>query len=142
MSERILFPDIESTLTAYLTTELTAASDTAEVVTIVPDPRPARWVRVYRADRRRRMDREDDQGCRGPQLIIDRPRVVFECYDGGGAAAELAALVRAILAAAAPGYLGAVWCDFIDDAGVVRDVDPATSEPRQVITADLYVRGT
>ena len=41
------------------------------------------------------MDREDEQGSRGPQLILDRPRVVFECYDTGGGAAELAALVRA-----------------------------------------------
>ncbi|MBH0777002.1 hypothetical protein [Nocardia bovistercoris] len=142
MNERILFPDIEEALVAYLVTELAAASDSAEVTTVVPDPRPARWVRVRRDDRRRRMDREDDQGSRGPRLILDRPRVVFECYADGGAAADLAALVRAILAGASPGYIGTVWCDFIDDAGVVSEIDPATSEPRQVITADLCVRGT
>ncbi|MGW4364624.1 hypothetical protein ACWEKT_03180 [Nocardia takedensis] len=142
MTERIVFPDIEATLVDYLATELSALSDTAEVVTVVPEPRPARMVRVVRDDRKRRMDREDKVGSRGPQLILDRPRVVFECTDDGGAAAALTSTVRAILSAAAPGYLGAVWCDHIDDAGVENDTDPATSAPRQVVTADLYVRGT
>ncbi|MGN2635336.1 hypothetical protein ACTD5D_03895 [Nocardia takedensis] len=142
MSERIVYPDIESTLVDYLSAELAGIPDSAEIATVVADPRPPRLVRVRRDDRRRRMDREDEQGSRGPQLILDRPRVVFECYDTGGGAAELAALVRAVLAGAAPGYLGPVWCDSIADAGVVNEIDPASSEPRQVITADLIVRGT
>ncbi|WP_141808245.1 hypothetical protein [Nocardia bhagyanarayanae] len=99
-------------------------------------------VRVSRNDRKKRVDREDREGLRGPNLILDRPRMVLECYDDGGAAATLAGIVRAILAAASPGYLGTVWCDHIDDVGVENDTDPATSAPRQIITADLYVRGS
>lgn len=141
MTERIVFPDIEKTLVDYLTAELAAASDTAKVVSRVPEPRPARMVRVTRNDRKRRNDREDEHGSRGPNLILDRPRVVLECTDDAGAAAGLAALVRAILAGAAPGYLGPVWCDYLEDVGIENDTDPATAAPRQVIIADLYVRG-
>ncbi|CAM4498787.1 hypothetical protein NONI108955_36370 [Nocardia ninae] len=142
MTERIVYPDIEKTLVDYLTTQLTAASDTAKAVTRVPDPRPTRMVRVTRNDRRLRRDREDREGQRGPNLILDRPRVVLECTDDAGTAAGLAGLVRAILASAAPGYLGTVWCDHIEDVGVENDTDPETAAPRQVIVADLFVRGT
>ncbi|WP_051407499.1 hypothetical protein [Nocardia sp. CNY236] len=142
MTERIVFPDIEKTLVDYLSAELAALSDTAAVVTRVPDPAPARMVRVVRDDRKPRLDREDEQGQRGPHLILDRPRVQFECTDDSDDAAGLASVVRAILAGASPGYLGAVWCDYIAEAGVENDTDPATDAPRQVITADLTVRGS
>lgn len=142
MTERIVFPDIETTLVAYLTTELAAVSDSAQVVTRVPEPRPARMVRVARDDRKGRMDREDREGFRGSYLIIDRPRVVLECTDDSGAAAGLVSVVRSILTAASPGYLGTVWCDRIEDVGVENETDPATAVPRYVITADMYVRGT
>ncbi|MFD4459799.1 hypothetical protein [Nocardia sp. NPDC058480] len=66
----------------------------------------------------------------------------FECSDAAGTAAELLAVVRSILTAAAPGYIGPVWCDHIDDAGVENESDPATAAPRYVLLADLYVRGT
>ncbi|QIS16580.1 hypothetical protein [Nocardia arthritidis] len=141
MTERIAYPDIEKTLVDYLTTQLAASSDTAKVVTRVPDPRPSRMVRVVRNDRKLRADREDREGRRGPHLIFDHPRVVFECTDNSGGAAALAALIRAILAGAAPGYLGSVWCDYIEDVGVESDTDPATATPRQTVTADLIVRG-
>ncbi|MBF6357671.1 hypothetical protein IU449_24505 [Nocardia higoensis] len=139
--ERIEFPDIEQTLVGYLSTQLAALSDTAAVVTRVPDPRPVRMVRVVRNDRKRREDVEDREGRRGTHLILDRPRVVIECTDDAGAAAALASRVRAILSGAAPGYLGAVWCDHLEDVGVENDTDPATDAPRQVIVADLIVRG-
>ncbi|WP_109527984.1 hypothetical protein [Nocardia aurea] len=139
--ERIVFPDIEQTLVDYLTTQLTAASDTAEVLTQVPSPRPVRMVRVVRNDRKRRLDVEDREGRRGAHLILDRPRVVIECTDDAGGAAELVGLVRAVLTAAAPGYLGDVWCDYIEDVGIENDTDPATDAPRQVLIADLIVRG-
>lgn len=142
MHERILFPDIEQTLVDYLAAQLAAVSDTATVVVKVPDPRPSRMVRVTRNDRKARVDVEDREGRRSAQLILDRPRVVFECTDDVGAAANLAALVRSILSAAAPGYLGTVWCDQIEDAGMENDTDPATAAPRYTLVADLIVRGT
>ncbi|MEU4414432.1 hypothetical protein [Nocardia salmonicida] len=142
MNERILFPDIEQTLVDYLTTQLAAVSDTATVVSRVPDPRPARMVRVARNDRKARVDVEDREGRRSAHLVLDRPRVVLECTDDAGAAANLAALVRSILSAAAPGYLGTVWCDQVEDAGMENDTDPVTAAPRYTLVADLIVRGT
>ncbi|MFI9506958.1 hypothetical protein [Nocardia sp. NPDC052566] len=141
MTERIVFPDIEKTLVEFLTTELTTLHDTAKVVTKVPDPRPARMVRVVRNDRRIRMDREDREGRRGASLAMDRPRVVFECSDDSGSGAELLALVRAIVTAAAPGYLGTVWCDYIEDAGEDNITETATAAPRHAFIADMIVRG-
>ncbi|MFE6863631.1 hypothetical protein [Nocardia sp. NPDC057668] len=142
MPEKVVFPDIEKTLVDYLTAQLAAAADTADVVTRIPDPRPARMVRVTRNDRKLRNDVEDREGIRGPRLILDRPRVVIECSDSAGSGSALAESVRAILSAAAPGYLGTVWCDSIEDLGVENDTDPATADPRYVIIADLCVRGT
>ncbi|MFD4432360.1 hypothetical protein [Nocardia sp. NPDC058497] len=142
MSERILFSDIELTLVDFLSVELATVSDTATVVSRVPDPRPSRMVRVTRNDRKARVDVEDREGRRSAQLILDRPRVVLECTDDAGAAANLAALVRSILRSAAPGYLGTVWCDQVEDAGMENDTDPATAAPRYTLVADLIVRGT
>lgn len=141
MTERIVYPDIEKTLVEYLTAQLAAASDTAKVATRIPDPRPPRMVRVVRNDRILRQDVEDREGRRGPDLILDRPRVVVECTDDSGVAADLAALIRGILSAAAPGYLGTVWCEYIEDVGLQNDTDPATAAPRHAIIADLIVRG-
>ncbi|MFI5781105.1 hypothetical protein [Nocardia sp. NPDC051570] len=142
MPEKIVYPDIEKTLADYLSTQLAALSDGAKVVIRMPESRPSRVVRVIRNDRKLRSDKEDFQGLRGPERIIDRPRVVFECYDDAGAAAELAGKVRTILATIAPGYIGPVWCDYIEDVGVENVTDPVTAAPRYLITADLYVRGT
>ncbi|WP_052313568.1 hypothetical protein [Nocardia thailandica] len=142
MGERIALPDVESALVDYLTVELAAASDSAAVTTSVPEPRPARMVRVTRNDRKARVDVEDREGRRGSQLILDRPRVVLECTDDAGNAAGLAALVRGIVTAAAPGYIGSVWCDHVEDAGMENDTDPVTAAQRYTIVTDLIVRGT
>lgn len=141
MFEKIVFPDIEKVLVDFLSAQLAAVADTAVVVTKVPDSRPTRMVRVVRDDRKVRLDSEDREKRRGSHLVLDRARIVFECTDDDGNAAGLAALVRGILNAAAPGYVGTVWCDYFEDAGVENDTDPATAAPRYSFTADLIVRG-
>ncbi|MFI1915930.1 hypothetical protein [Nocardia sp. NPDC020380] len=141
MLEQIVFSDIEKALVDYLTSKLSALSDNAKVVARVPDPRPVRMVRVIRNDRKARFDAEDREGRRGAHLILDRPRVVFECTDDGGGAAGLASLVRSFVNSAAPGYIGSVWCDHVEDAGQENDTDPVTAAPRYSIVADLIVRG-
>ncbi|QLY30836.1 hypothetical protein [Nocardia huaxiensis] len=141
MLEKIEFSDIEKSLVDFLVVQMSASSDTAQVVTRIPDVRPKRMVRVSRNDRKARIDVEDREGRRGSQLILDRPRVVFECTDDAGNAAGLAALVRAIVNAAAPGYIGTVWCDHVEDAGEENDTDPVTAAPRYTIVTDLIVRG-
>ncbi|WP_431953974.1 hypothetical protein [Nocardia lijiangensis] len=142
MNERISFADIELELVDFLSARLSAAADNATVVTRVPEPRPARMVRVVRDDRRSRLDADDPESSLGSRLILDRPRVVLECTDDAGAAAGLAALVRSVLSSAAPGYLGTVWCDRLTDVGMQNDTDPVTAAPRYTIVTDLVVRGT
>ncbi|MFE2956580.1 hypothetical protein [Nocardia tengchongensis] len=142
MVETILFPDIEKTLVDFLTTKFVAGGDSSKIFTKAPDPRPARAVRVVRNDRKARLDVEDREGRRGAHLILDRPRVVFECTDDAGGAADLAAKVRGIINAAAPGYIGSVWCDYIEDVGEENDTDPVTAAPRYTVVTDLIVRGT
>ncbi|WP_433598188.1 hypothetical protein ACQPXH_20725 [Nocardia sp. CA-135953] len=142
MVEQIVFADIEKALVTFLTAKLAAVSDSAVVVTKVPESRPARMVRVSRNDRKARVDVEDREGRRGAQLVLDRPRVLFECFDDAGNAAGLAALVRGVVNAAAPGRIGTVWCDHVEDAGEENDTDPVTAAPRYTIVTDLIVRGT
>ena len=101
MVEEIFFSDIEKAVVDLLVARLGGSPGATTVVTKVPDPRPSRMVRVIRNDRKARLDVEDREGRRGAQLILDRPRVVFECTDDAGGAAELAATVRGIVNAAA-----------------------------------------
>ncbi|MGX1804690.1 hypothetical protein ACWIGI_03170 [Nocardia sp. NPDC055321] len=142
MTEQIYFADVVGILAVHLRAQLLELSDPAAVVTKVFEPRPARMVQITRNDRKARVDIEDREGRRGAHLILDRPRIVFECTDDAGNAAELAALVRSIVNAAAPGYIGPVWCDHIEDAGMENDTDPVTAAPRYTIVTDLIVRGT
>ncbi|MFE3191650.1 hypothetical protein ACFXHA_21750 [Nocardia sp. NPDC059240] len=142
MGERILFAGIEAALVDFLSPRLAESAGAAVPVLMrIPDPRPSRFVRVSRNDRKGRLDVEDQVGSRGANLILDRPRVVFECVDDSGGAADLAAKVRSIINAAAPGYLGTVWCDYVADAGEENDIDPVTAAPRYTIVTDLIVRG-
>ncbi|MFD4443427.1 hypothetical protein ACFWPK_26990 [Nocardia sp. NPDC058519] len=142
MNERISFPDVEATLVSFVAGELAELADSAQVVTRVPDPRPARMVRVRRDDRKWRDDCDLSETRRRQNSITDQSRVVLECSDEAGEAGVLAGRVRSILSAASPGYLGSVWCDHIDDIGVENDADPETSAPRLTVVADIYVRGT
>ncbi|GAB2525462.1 hypothetical protein [Nocardia heshunensis] len=141
MPERVIFSDIEKVLVDFLSAKLAAVSDSASVVIKAPDPRPTRMVRVARNDRKKRLDVEDREGRRGAQLVLDRPRLVLECADDAGGAAELASKIRSIMNAAAPGYIGTVWCDRVEDVGLENDTDPVTAAPRYTIVTDLIVRG-
>jgi hypothetical protein len=126
----ILFADIEAPLADRMGTDLLAQGDTAPVVIGVPDPRPSRFVRLVRV------------GGSQSNLVTDRPRIVFECWSTVGVdAAALAALVRALVNALAPGYVGAVWVDRVIDIGVAYSPDPQTGTPRYLVTAELHVRG-
>ncbi|WP_159844916.1 hypothetical protein [Nocardia sp. CY41] len=130
MTELFAFPDIEAELVGWLTALLAEMDDSAVVGTKVPNPLPQRLVRLVRAGGAQR------------NLVTDAPRVVFECWDGDEvAAAQLARTVRALLWAAAPGRIGAIWCNKIVDAGLVPSPDPDTGTPRYLITAELHVSG-
>ncbi|MFE3229568.1 hypothetical protein [Nocardia sp. NPDC059228] len=141
LDEQIIFSSIEAALVDFLTSRLIEPSSSVTVATRTPEPRPSRMVRVSRNDRKYLLDLEDYPSRRGANRILDRPRVVFECFDDSGDAVELASKVRGIINAAAPGYIGTVWCDYVEDVGEENDTDPVTAAPRYTIVTDLIVRG-
>ncbi|MET7752310.1 MULTISPECIES: hypothetical protein [Actinomycetes] len=128
----VIFPDIETEICGWLGQQLRDRGDTARVVTKVPTTRPARFVRLVRAGGTQR------------DLITDRPRIVFECWDSAGdiAASDLARLVRALVTGAAPGWIGTAWCDKAVDAGMAFLPDLASGTPRYLVTIELHITGS
>lgn len=130
MMEPIAFDDIEVAFADYLASMLSDHGEDIPVLLAVPAERPTRFVRLVRV------------GGSTSNLITDRPRVVFECWDTLGVnAAALARIVRALVGACAPGFVGSVWVDKSRDLGVVYSPDPDTGIPRYLVTAELYVTG-
>lgn len=128
MTEVIAFPDVEALLVADLTAELTARSDTADVATFIPNPRPARLVRVMRA------------GGPGLDIVRDAPTVIFDCWGTDETdAADLCRLVRALVWSL-PARDGSVF-RVREFAGPSNFPDPASANPRYRFTASLHTRG-
>lgn len=126
----VLFSDIEVALADYLAAALADRSVTLPVQMEVPNPRPDRFVRLVRV------------GGTQSNLVTDRPRIVFECWDTlGVGAANLAGLVRALVSAPVPGYVSGVWVDKVIDMGLAFSPDPDTNLPRYLVTAELHVIG-
>lgn len=129
--EVVVFGDIEVALADHLAAVLAERNADAPVFVKVPTVRPTRYVRVRRVG--------------GPQINreTDKPRVVFECCDALGTDAhDLAALVRGLIKAATPGYIGALWVSDIIDPTLSEDADPVTGSPRYLVTTELLVTGT
>lgn len=126
----VVFGAVEMAVADHLTTALAAHGMAVPVVNGVPHDRPSRYVLVLRI------------GGTQSNLITDRPRIVAECCDTSGpGAADLAAAVRALLGAIAPGQIGGIWVDKVVDLGLVYSPDPDTNDPRYLVTAELTVRG-
>ncbi|MGW5316722.1 hypothetical protein [Nocardia thailandica] len=131
MPELIVFPDAEAVAVSWLQPQLVARGIAIPVATKVPNPRPPRFVRVVRTGGAQR------------DLVTDRATLVFECWDSSDpGAAQLAAVVRALLGAAVPGWLDTAWSDRIVDLGMVPSPDLDAGSPRHLVTAELHLRGT
>lgn len=131
MIEPVLFAPAEVAVADYLTTVLAAREIDGPVVNGTPDRiRLGRYVLVVRI------------GGAVSNLITDTPRIAIECVDTYGTrAAELASIVRALIDAAAPGYVGGLWVDRIRDLGMTYSPDPDTNTPRYVLTKELHIKG-
>lgn len=126
----VIFADIEVAVAEHLGAVLDDRDAAAPVVIGVPSVRPKRFVRVVRV------------GGSQTNLITDRPRIVAECWDTTGVgAAELGALVRAIVTTMAPGYVSGIWVNKVVDMGLSFSPDPDTNLPRYLVPAELYVNG-
>lgn len=131
MIKPVVFAAVEIALADYLVTGLAERDVEVAVVNELPAANQlTRYVLVLRI------------GGGLSNLITDSPRVTIECVaEYGSAAAELAGLVRALVDAAAPGYLGAVWVDQIRDLGMSYSPDPDTNAPRYLIQKELLLKG-
>lgn len=118
MTELVVFPDAE----ALCVTALNAFLTDARASTKVPNPRPAKLVRVTRIG--------------GPRLNvgIEAPTILFEAWGPDEVSAQnLAARTRALIEAMDEfGY---------EQSGLVNNPDSETANPRYQFTAVLYLAG-
>lgn len=132
MAAPVAFPDAEAAIITHVRDQLAALGTPVPVSGRVPNPVPARHVRIVRTGGLRR------------DLITDRARLTFECRDSSGApgAVELARLVRAIVTNA-PGYMGGAWVDVAAEVGgPAFSPDPDTGTARYLLTVELHMRGS
>lgn len=118
--------DIEGAFVGYLNAALTPP-----VSTRIPNPRPVSHVRVQVV------------GGIVPNVALDAPLLLVECWAGTSTAAvELARQAWALVAASRGQFVGDA---FVTRASLTRPVnfpDPDTASPRYQFTADLRVAMT
>lgn len=130
MVQAAAFPDVEALLVPYLTGRLTARGRAARVATKIPNPRPARLVKVTRTGGVRR------------NVVTDAPTVMVECWDVDDvAAADLARIVRAEVHALADDAVPGVAYRS-DVGGLANWPDHDSENSRYTFTVELLVRGS
>lgn len=125
MTEVLVPQDIEAALVSHLGIQLGCL-----VATRVPNPRPAKHVRVRRT------------GGRRVSLVLDNPTVLVECWaETESAAHDLAGLAGGALAASPGTWIAdGVWLNAADVSSPVNYEDPSTRMPRYQFTASLWLR--
>lgn len=128
----LVFPDVAEVAVEAAAAGLADAGRTVPVGTVVPNPRPAEFVRITRAGGLRR------------NLVTEDARVVVEAWaQADEDAADLAELVRAVLHALA----GTTSDDDVrvyrvdDTEGPADDPDPMSDQPRYQLALSITVRG-
>lgn len=129
--EPIMFPDAGAALIEYLNEELAARGDTATVHRSVPDPRPARFLTVYRIGGTRRG------------VVLDVPRYAVDGWDSTPEGAhDLLMTARALIGAAEGRTLAGVQFYRVTEVGGPIDLpDPASEQARWSYQPELAVRG-
>jgi hypothetical protein len=129
MGAPVGYPDGVAVVRAYLRDALVGRGVDVPVGIRVPSPRPPQFVRLERIGGTR-LD-----------LVTDRPRIDVHCWgDSDESAADLAALVRALLFAM-PGWRGAVAYDVAEVGGPNTMPDPDSGQPRVVFAVEVSLRG-
>jgi len=131
VSTPVVFAPIVIALADHLAAQLVARGIPVPVVNSVPRTnRPPRYVLVLQP------------GGGQANLKTDQPRTVIEVVDESGiAAADLTSVVRALVTAVAPGYVGEIWVDRTRHISQVYSPDPDTNAPRFLITTELWCAG-
>lgn len=122
----IRFPDAEAAVRAYLLPGIRGRYPGLILATRVPDPRPAKWLRIMRTG--------------GPResMFVDRPQITLEAWAGNeGDAANLLEDARALLNAANGQLFG------VEELGGPANLpDPTTAQIRYTMTLWIRIRGT
>ncbi|MFJ8760845.1 hypothetical protein [Streptomyces cyaneofuscatus] len=126
----VLMPDAVAVITAYLRERLAAHGTPVPVASHVPNPRPARFVRVERI------------GGAATSPVTDRPRLDIEAWGADeGDAHDLVQLCRAVLGAARGRYQATTLARPAT-GGPQWLPDKESGQPRYVFTFDVTLRGT
>ena len=129
--EDIAFPGLETMLIGWLPAELASFGYVnVQASTLVPNPRPDRWVRVVRTG--------------GPaDLVIDRAQITFEAWGTTTAAAsDLAGIVRVVIRSLRGRTLdGHPIYRVAEFGGPALLPDPDTGQARYSWTVQIPVRG-
>lgn len=131
MIEVITFPDVEAVAQDYLRGELTAAGDSAQVVTEIPKSRPARMVKLIRT------------GGARVNLVLEDAQLTVECWDTRrDGAHDLAQIVRGLLWAMPDRYPAVTTYRVQELGGIAELPDPDTANPRYTFTVIITIRGS
>lgn len=119
-------------LAANVDTYTPASWDDVPVRKNVPNPRPARFVRVFRTG--------------GPKQghVVDAAQMTIECWANRDEdAAALAGIVRALVNAMRGEVLDGVQCYRVDEFSGPADLpDPESAQPRMTWTVAVWLRGS
>jgi hypothetical protein len=127
-----LYPDAVAVTNTYLRAALVAAGQAAPVVSQVPNPRPAKFVRVQRTGGPEVMTRLVD----GAQLTVDS----WAANDAD--AMDLAQLCRRLIAQMPGTVQSGVSVHRVVEFGGPNDLpDPVSSTPRVTFTVQVQMRG-
>lgn len=131
MIEVITFPDVEAAAQDYLRSELATVGDTAQVVTEIPKPRPARMVKLIRT------------GGARVNLVLEDAQLTVECWDARrDGAHDLAQIVRGLLWAMPDRYPAVTTYRVQELGGIAELPDPDTANPRYTFTVIITTRGS
>lgn len=127
MPDLWVFPDGEQLLIDWLR----HYDDDVQVEPTVPNPRPARWVRVRRVGGPRR------------DLVTDQPLLVVEAWDDDDAdARDLLQLTRARVDAIEGQVFDGVTVYGVTEVGGPGSLpDPTSDQPRWTFTVQVALRG-
>jgi hypothetical protein len=127
MTTALLYPDAVLVTTGLLRSALVAAGQTVHVGSLVPNPRPATFVKVTRTG--------------GPKVlrVVDGAQITVDCWAADGAAAmNLAQLCRKCIEE----MPGTAPVHRIEEIGGPQDLpDPVSNTPRVTFTVQVQMRG-
>ncbi len=118
-----VFPDAEALYRKYLADAL----EGVRVATLVPNPRPAEFIRAWRT------------GGTAMNRVVDRAQITVQVWaESTVAASGLANRARHLSLEAAGGM--PLVRGVTETSGVYADPDPATGSPRYTFTHELTIR--